>query len=121
MHCSPAGQVLQSLVLPHESVMMPHRTVDAVGLQVSAPQLETPPASLGPASLTAKHTLFTHVSPFGQPPQPMATPHESVPMTPHLPVHDGSWQLCEVPLPVQTWFFGQDVPHAIVVPLHGST
>jgi hypothetical protein len=120
VHCWPVGQPGQFRVLPQESVIVPHNMVPLFGVQVSAPHAGLP-ASLGPASLLVigMHRLFTQLCPVGHPPQPMATPHESVPMTPHLPVQEGVWQLWEVPFPVHTWPLGHGDPHAIVVP-HGS-
>jgi len=62
------------------------------------------------------HALFTHVSPVGQPPQFTATPHESTVISPHLPVHDGVWQVCEVPLVMQDFPDAQGIPQVSTCP-----
>jgi hypothetical protein len=53
----------------------------------------------------------------------MATPHESVPMTPHLPVHVEVvvwhvWVGGVAPLLTQTWPLAHAAPHVIVAPEH---
>lgn len=104
-------------MLPQPSVSVPHSVVFWFGVHESTPQ----PASLGPASLGdgATHWLFTQSSPLGHPPQLIGTPHVSLPMTPHFPVHVGVWQLlCELPSPTHTWPFGHGKPHAITAPEH---
>jgi hypothetical protein len=115
MHCWPDGQE-HDFVLPHWSVIVPHSVVFWLGLHVRMPQ----PESTGPASVGASvmHALFTQSCPVGHPPQLMATPHESVPMTPHLPVHPGGWQLWLLPVPVQTWPLGHALPQVTTSPLH---
>jgi hypothetical protein len=121
-HCWPDGHAGHCFVSPQLSAIVPQSTVFAFGVHVSAPHAGPPP-SVGPASLTemGKHWLLTQFWPVGHPPQPMPTPHVSVPMTPHLPVHDGVWQLDEpLPDPTHAWPFGQGAPQAMVVPLHGS-
>jgi hypothetical protein len=87
MHCCPDGQE-HCFVFPHPSVMVPQRFVFWSGVHDRTPQ----PASCGPASLGVgvTHWLATHVSPVGHPPQLTPTPHESAPMTPHFPVHEGA-------------------------------
>jgi hypothetical protein len=83
-HCRPVGHE-QAFVLPQPSVMVPQRFTFLFGAQTRGEQ----PASLGPASLmvSAWHRLLTQSCPASHPPQLIATPHESVLTTPHLPVH----------------------------------
>ena len=87
LHSSPLGHV-HWRVCPQPSLTVPQRLVLPL-VQLSFPHA-LPPSSAG-ASVV--HTLFTHDSGAWHPPQLTATPHESTAMSPHLPVHDGIWQL----------------------------
>jgi hypothetical protein len=80
MHASPGGHE-HCWVCPHPSVTVPQRCVLGSGVHVTCAQ---PPASCGDGGT---HWLPTQSWPAGQPPHPTATPHESTPTTPHLPVH----------------------------------
>jgi hypothetical protein len=108
----PIGQV-HCLVFPQPSLTVPQRFTPAAGEQLSVPQ-PPPPASDGGGCVT--HALFTQVSPAGHPPQFTGTPHESTAISPHLlaaspSLHDGVWQLCELPLVMHALPLGQGMPH----------
>ena len=109
----PMGHV-HDCVCPQPSLTVPHRFTPAAGEHVSLPQLPLPPASLGGGCVM--QALFTHVSPAGHPPQLTATPHESTAISPHLPVQDGFWQLCDEPLVMHDSPVAQGMPHVRVCP-----
>jgi hypothetical protein len=83
MHCWPAGQA-QLRVLPHESLTLPQRR------RVPTVHVKVPhPASVDASVVgVVMHALSIQDLPAGHPPQLTPTPHESSPMTPHLPVHE---------------------------------
>jgi hypothetical protein len=111
-HCWPFGQP-HCLVCPQPSVIVPQRFV----VPLEHERGEHWPASIG---VDGTHALLTQLCPEGQPPQLIGTPHESVPMTPHLLAHALGWQL-ELPLlPTHTSLAGHACPHAYVMPVHGS-
>jgi hypothetical protein len=109
---SPIGQV-HGLVFPQPSLTVPHRLTPAAGEHVSLPH---PPPPASPAGCCVTQALFTHVLPVGHPPQFTATPHESTAISPHLPVHDGVWQLWEVPLVMHDFPDAQGMPHVSTCP-----
>jgi hypothetical protein len=122
MHDFPVGQV-QPMVWPQPSLTVPQSAVCALGAQVSGAHASIADASGTPPSATT-HWLAMQSSPVGQPPQAMATPQESRPTTPQLPVgqvfglHD-----CDVGSfgsAVQTCPEGHAAPHAKIAPEHGS-
>jgi hypothetical protein len=110
----PIGQV-HCFVLPHPSLTVPQRSTPAAGEQVSFPHPPPPPAS--PVGCWVTQALLTHVSPVGHPPQFTATPQESTAISPHLPVHDGVWQLCEVPLVMHDFPVAQGMPQVSTCPV----
>ena len=112
----PAEQEHES-VLPHPSVIVPHRWFWPSGAQVSG---EHCPASCAPAGT---HALPTHAMPALHPPQLTATPHPSTPMTPQCPVHVFGWQVCvfwSAGLVTHTLPLVQALPHAKTRPVQGS-
>jgi hypothetical protein len=66
--------------------------------------------------------LFVHTWPALHPAQSIGTPHPSMPMTPHFPWQLGAaWQVCDEPLPMQSWPPLHAEPHTNALPEHGST
>jgi hypothetical protein len=120
MHCWPVGHAGHCFVSPQPSAIVPQSVVFGLGVHVSVPHDAPESPALASLTVMGKHWFWTQACPVGHPPQPMATPHESVPMTPHLPVHDGAWHDCDVPVPMHAWPLGHGEPHAMVVPEHGS-
>jgi hypothetical protein len=84
MHDLPAAQV-HPIVWPQPSLTVPQRLVCALGVQVSGAHASAVEASVAPPSEDT-HWLATHSSPAAHPPQAMATPQESSPMTPQAPL-----------------------------------
>jgi hypothetical protein len=120
MHDCPAGQA-QAIVCPHPSVTVPHSVVWGSGVHVSG--AHCPASTGGAAASAAAHTLSMQACPAAHPPQLMTTPHASLPMTPHLPVHVFGWQVCDAALPgagTQICPLGQAEPHTKTSPEHGS-
>jgi hypothetical protein len=122
MHDFPAAQV-QPIVCPQPSLTVPHRLVWAFGVQVRGAQASIVEASLVPPS-GITHSFATQSCPVGHPPQVMATPQESSPITPQAPLgqlfglHD-----CDVGSfgsATHTWPEGHAAPQAKTAPEHGS-
>jgi hypothetical protein len=109
----PIGQV-HCFVLPQPLLTVPQRFTPGAGEHVSVPQVPPPP-SLGGGWVT--QALFTQVSPVGHPPQLIATPHESTPISPHLPAHEGVWHDCDPPLVTHDSPFAHGMPHVSVLPV----
>jgi hypothetical protein len=122
MHDLPVGQV-QPIVCPQPSLTVPQSAVCALGVHVSGAHASIAEASLTPPSGTT-HRLAMQSWPVGHPPHAMATPHESSPTTPQVPVgqlfglHD--WDVGSLGSAVQTWPEGHAAPQAKTSPEHGS-
>jgi hypothetical protein len=93
----------QWIVSPHPVLIVPQSSVCALGVHVSGTHASlTAPASVGAVGVT--HWLPMHERPALQPPQLIATPHASYPISPHWPVQIPCvpvvWtQPCDVGLP----------------------
>jgi hypothetical protein len=80
---SPEGQ-LHEMVPPQPVLTVPHSCVCEAGLHGTGTHASLTPASPGGGGVT--HALPMHARPAAQEPHLMATPHASVPISPHLPV-----------------------------------
>jgi hypothetical protein len=85
------------------------------GEQVSFPQ--PPPPASPVVGCCVTQALSTQVWPIGHPPQLTATPHESTAISPHLPVHEGDWQLCDEPLVMHDLPVAHGIPHSRTCPV----
>jgi hypothetical protein len=122
---SPVGQ-LHEMVPPQPVLTVPHSCVCESGVHVMGTHASLTPASLGGGGVT--HTLPMHARPPVQEPHLIATPHASVPISPHLPVQSPAPPvvvvhccICGSPgVGTQTWLVGQPVPQRKTWPLQGS-
>lgn len=116
LHSWPLGHV-QAIACPHPLVTVPQSATPALGVHVTFPQVP-PPASVGGGGVT--HALWMHTWPPVHPPHEIGTPHGSSPMSPHLPVHDGAWQLCVLPLATHDSPLPHGLPHVSVAPVQST-
>jgi hypothetical protein len=117
----------QWIVPPHPVSIVPQSSVCALGVHVRGTHASlTAPASVGGVGVT--QWLPMHERPAAQPPQLIATPHASYPISTHSPVQmpcvpPVRTQLCAVGSPgvaIQTAPLWQPLPQMKTWPLQGS-